>query len=261
MNLALEVTDLHYQYPDGTVALRGVSLVIPEGACVGLVGPNGSGKSTLLLHLNGLLPERKGSEGFSAAVKVLGKQVEPHNLLRIRRQVGLLFQDPNDQLFCPTVYEDVAFGPRQMGVEPQEISERVTRALQLTNLTGKETRPPHHLSGGEKRRACLAGLLATDAKILVLDEPTSNLDPRGRREFKELLRNIPLTRLVASHDLDFVAEVCDTVIVLDEGKVVAAGAAHDILGNSALMDAHGLETPHFLKHLHPHDEAAGPASS
>jgi cobalt/nickel transport system ATP-binding protein len=252
MNLALEVTDLHYQYPDGTVALRGVSFLVEEGSCVALIGPNGSGKSTLLLHLNGLLPETR-RQGGSGVVKVLGEEIEPRNLLRVRRQVGLLFQDPNDQLFCPTVYEDVAFGPRQMGLEPPEVNERVVRALGLVGLTGRENRPPHHLSGGEKRRACLAGLLATDARILVLDEPTANLDPRGRRELKQLVRDIALTRLIASHDLEFVAEVCDTAIVLDEGRVIAAGPAREILGNEAMMEAHGLETPHFLRHAHPHN--------
>jgi cobalt/nickel transport system ATP-binding protein len=250
MNAALEVQDLHYRYADGTVALRGVSLMVNEGQRVGLVGPNGAGKSTLLLHLNGLLPEKPGGDG---AVKVFGKAITISNLLEVRRKVGLLFQDPNDQLFCPTLYEDVAFGPRQMGISEAEVSTRVAHALQLTDLVGKEGRLPHHLSGGEKRRACLAGLLATDAKILVLDEPTTNLDPRGRRELKQLLKDIGLTLLVATHDLELVAEICDTTIVLDAGKVVAAGDTIPTLSNTALMESHGLETPHILRHLHPHD--------
>ena len=254
MSVALEVHDLHYRYADGTVALRGVSFMVNEGQRVALVGPNGAGKSTLLLHLNGLLPEKPGGDG---AVKVFGKNITSGNLLDVRRKVGLLFQDPNDQLFCPTLYEDVAFGPRQMGISEAEVSTRVGHALQLTDLVGKETRPPHHLSGGEKRRACLAGLLATDAKILVLDEPTSNLDPRGRRELKQLLKDIGLTLLIATHDLELVAEICDTTIVLDGGKVVAAGDTRTTLSNTPLMESHGLETPHILRHLHPHDQTGG----
>lgn len=253
MSVALEVDDLHYRYADGTVALRGVSFMVNEGQRVGLVGPNGAGKSTLLLHLNGLLPEKPQTDG---AVKVFGKPIRGGNLLEVRRQVGLLFQDPNDQLFCPTVYEDVAFGPRQMGITEAEVNTRVTHALQLTELTGKESRPPHHLSGGEKRRACLAGLLATDARILVLDEPTSNLDPRGQRELKQLLKDLGLTLLIATHDLQLVAEICDTVVVLDGGRVVATGPTFEVLSNTALMESHGLETPHILKHLHPHDHSA-----
>ena len=254
MSVALEVHDLHYRYPDGTVALRGVSFMVNEGQRVALVGPNGAGKSTLLLHLNGLLPEKPNGEG---AVKVFGKNITAANLLEVRRRVGLLFQDPNDQLFCPTLYEDVAFGPRQMGISEAEVSTRVAHALQLTDLVGKEGRPPHHLSGGEKRRACLAGLLATDARILVLDEPTSNLDPRGRRELKQLLKDIGLTLLIATHDLELVAEICDTTIVLDGGKVVAAGDTIPTLSNTALMESHGLETPHILRHLHPPDQPVG----
>lgn len=257
MSVALEVHDLHYRYADGTVALRGVSFMVNEGQRVALVGPNGAGKSTLLLHLNGLLPEKPGGDG---AVKVFGKNITAGNLLDVRRKVGLLFQDPNDQLFCPTLYEDVAFGPRQMGISEAEVSTRVGHALQLTDLVGKEVRPPHHLSGGEKRRACLAGLLATDAKILVLDEPTSNLDPRGRRELKQLLKDIGLTLLIATHDLELVAEICDTTIVLDGGKVVAVGDTVPTLSNTPLMESHGLETPHILRHLHPHGPAAGGAA-
>ena len=249
MTIVLEVDDLHYRYPDGMVALRGVKFMVEEGHCVGLIGPNGAGKSTLLWHLNGLLPEKLPAE---SAIKVFGREISVGNLTEVRRQVGLLFQDSNDQLFCPTVYEDVAFGARQLGISETEIDERVVRALDLVGLKGKENRPPHHLSGGEKRRACLAGLLSCDAKILAMDEPTSNLDPRGRREVKTLLKSINLTRLIATHDLDFVAEICNTVLLIDEGKVVAAGETAAILGNEQLMAKHGLEVPHFLRHNHPH---------
>lgn len=249
MSLALEVEDLHYRYPDGTVALRGISFIIEAGQCVGLIGPNGAGKSTLLQHLNGLLPEVLTDQ---QPVRIFGEAIGPDNLHLIRRQVGVMFQDANDQLFCPSVYEDVAFGPRQQMLTDLQVSERVMSAIDRVGLKGLESRPPHHLSGGEKRRACLAGVLACEPKILVLDEPTSDLDPRGRREFKELLRSVELTRILASHDLDLVAELCDQVIVIDGGKVVGAGLCHDVLGNEELMLKHGLEVPHFLRHLHPH---------
>ena len=249
MSIALEIEDLHYRYPDGTVALRGVSCIIEEGRCLGLIGPNGAGKSTLMLHLNGLLPEQIAEE---QPIRVFGENISPGNLPEIRRKVGLLFQDANDQLFCPTVYEDVAFGPRQQLFAEHTVSERVTAAINHVGLKGLEARPPHRLSGGEKRRACLAGVLACEPKILVLDEPSSGLDPRGRRELKAMLRSITLTRIIASHDLGLVAELCDEVIVLDGGQVVGAGETHAVLGNEELMLAHGLEVPHILRHIHPH---------
>jgi len=166
--------------------------------------------------------------------------------------VGLLFQDPNDQLFCPTVFEDVAFGPQQFGGSPDQVRTRVAQALAKTGLAGFEQRAPHHLSVGEKRRVCLAGLLACDPTILVLDEPTTSLDPKGRRELKELLRQIPITKLIATHDLELVVELCARVIVLDGGAVVAAGPTVELLSNEVLMFRHSLERPHILRHLHPH---------
>ena len=249
MNAAIEVRNLSYRYGDGTEALRAVSFAIAEGECVGLIGPNGAGKSTLLLHLNGLLPEAWHGE---PAVFVGGCPVQSNTLPEIRRKVGLLFQDPNDQLFCPTVFEDVAFGPQQFGGSPDQIRERVAQALAKTGLAGFEQRAPHHLSVGEKRRVCLAGLLACDPSILVLDEPTTSLDPKGRRELKELLRQIPITKLIATHDLELVVELCARVIVLDGGAVVAAGPTVELLSNEALMFRHSLERPHILRHLHPH---------
>jgi energy-coupling factor transporter ATP-binding protein EcfA2 len=162
--------------------------------------------------------------------------------------VGLLFQDPDDQLFCATVEEDVAFGPQQLGL-PATV---VTEALAQVGLTGFEKRSPHHLSHGEKRRACLAGILACQPRVLVLDEPTSDLDPRGRRELKALLQRIPVTKVIATHDLELVAELCSRVLVLDRGVIVAYGNALNLLGNESLMLTHGLERPHILRHLHPH---------
>jgi cobalt/nickel transport system ATP-binding protein len=249
MTAAIEVRDLHFRYADGTRALCGVSFEVAEGECVGLIGPNGAGKSTLLLHLNGLLPEVWQGE---SAVHVGGRPVTAASLLEVRRSVGLLFQDPNDQLFCPTVLEDVAFGPQQLGLPGPEVRARVTGALARAGIPGFERRAPHHLSAGEKRRVCLAGVLACDPSILVLDEPTSSLDPRGRRELKELLRGIPITKLIATHDLELVVELCARVIVLDRGTVVATGPTVEVLSDEALMLRHSLERPHALRHLHPH---------
>jgi cobalt/nickel transport system ATP-binding protein len=249
MNYAIDVSNLKYRYHDGTEALRGISFRILPGECVGLLGPNGSGKSTLLLHLNGILPDDGPADG---AVKILGEAVTRDNLEQIRRQVGLLFQDPDDQLFCPTVREDVAFGPQQLGRSDAEIDACVKRALAQVGLADYGHRATHHLSHGEKRRACLAGVLACDPTILVLDEPTSDLDPRGRREFKTLLGQICATKLIATHDLELVVEMCSRVIVLDRGRIVADGATVELLNNEELMLAHGLERPHILRHRHPH---------
>ena len=219
------------------------------GERVGLIGPNGAGKSTLLLHLNGLLPERPPS---TPAVTVFGLPVAEPNLREIRAQVGLLFQDPDDQLFCPTVWEDVAFGPQQLGLREPALSRLVAEALAQVGLAGFEERLPHHLSRGEKRRVCLAGLLACDARVLVLDEPTSDLDPRGRRELMALLSRLPVAQVIATHDLELVVEICPRAIVLDGGRIVADGPTRQLLDDEALMLAHGLERPHILRHGHPH---------
>lgn len=245
----IELRNLRYRYHDGTEALRGVSFAIAAGECVGLLGPNGSGKSTLLLHLNGILPDDRNADG---AVRINGEAVTRANLEAIRRQVGLVFQDPDDQLFCPTVNEDVAFGPQQLGLPAAEVSRRVARALQQVGLPDFGQRATHHLSHGEKRRVCLAGVLACEPSILVFDEPTSDLDPRGRREFKALMRTLPGTKLIATHDLEMVVELCPRSIVLDGGNVVADGKTHELLSNELLMLAHGLEKPHILAHRHPH---------
>lgn len=246
---AIEISNLKYRYHDGTEALRGVNFRVSPGECVGLLGPNGSGKSTLLLHLNGLLPEKTSADG---AVKIFDKSITADTTESIRRQVGLVFQDPDDQLFCPTVEEDVAFGPRQLGLGDADVSARVHDSLLQVGLHGFEHRATHHLSHGEKRRVCLAGVLACKPEILVLDEPTSDLDPRGRREFKTLLQQLPATKLIATHDLELAVELCTRVIVLDRGVVVADGPTHQLLDDEALMLAHGLERPHILRHIHPH---------
>lgn len=249
MSAAVEVRNLHYRYPDGTEALRGVSFTVQAGQTVALVGANGAGKSTLLLHLNGLLPEKPPA---SAQVIIGGLPATQQNLPAIRRQVGFLFEDPNDQLFCPTVFEDVAFGPQQLGLSQQEIHRRVELALAQVGLQGFERRSPHRLSAGEKRRACLAGILACQPQVLVLDEPTSGLDPRGRRELKHLLQQISITKIIATHDLELVVELCSRVMVLSRGQIVAEGSPADVLGDEQLMLQYDLEKPHILQHRHPH---------
>jgi len=249
MKAAISIRQLRYQYHDGTHALRALDLDIAEGECVGLIGPNGAGKSTLLLHLNGILPDPLDS---NPAIHIFGKPITRDHLADIRRLVGVLFQDPDDQLFCPTVFEDVAFGPQQLGLQGNQLAERVAESLAQVGLGGFEGRSPHHLSHGEKSRVCLAGILACAPSILALDEPTSNLDPRGRREFKALLNRIPATKIVATHDLEMVVELCPRAILMDAGTIIADGPTRQLLNDEPLMLAHGLEHPHILKHLHPH---------
>ncbi len=233
---AIEIRGLTYAYPDGTRALNGVDLTVEEGESLGLVGPNGAGKSTLLLHLNGIL-RGKGE------VRVFGLPVQKENLKEIRRRVGLVFQDPDDQLFCPTVFDDVAFGPLNMGFSPQEVEEEVRRALAVVGLEGMEKRPAHHLSYGQQKRVSIATVLSMRPDILVLDEPSSNLDPRARRELSELLQGLPVTKVVVTHDLPFVFEICERVVILDGGKIVADGEAFAVLSDEELLERHGLELP------------------
>lgn len=254
MNAAIEVRQLSYRYPqNGRLALDQLSFSVGEEECVGVLGPNGAGKSTLLLHLNGLLPEQ-----FAAVptVWVGGEPVTPKTLEKVRQCVGLLFQDPDDQLISATVFEDVAFGPRQLGVQGAILKSLVGQCLDQVGLRGFEDRQPHRLSHGEKRRVCLAGVLACKPSVLVLDEPSSDLDPRGRREFKTLLQSLPGAKIIATHDLELVVDLCSRVVILDEGKLVAQGPAIKLLSDEALMLAHGLEKPHSLLHRHPH----GPVS-
>ena len=246
----IRVKQLHFAYPDGRLALRNVDFHLARGVTAGLIGPNGAGKSTLLLHLNGLLglPRQAGS----GAISVGGLPVEESNLTEIRRRVGIVFQDPDDQLFSATVEEDVAFGPQQLGLPRTEIDQRVVKALAAVQLSGFQSRIPHHLSLGEKKRVCLAAVLACQPEVLVFDEPTANFEPRGRREFIELCQSLPATKLIASHDLEMILALCTQIFVLDAGQLVASGETRSILGNEALMLAHGLEKPHSLFHSHPH---------
>ncbi len=233
MTLAIDIRNLHYNYPDGTAALSGVDLAVAEGATVGIVGANGAGKSTLLLHLNGML------DG-NGAVTIFGKAITKANVKDVRRRVGLVFQDPDDMLFMPRLEDDVAFGPRNLGLPDEEVAERVREALAATGLEGFEKRAPHHMSLGERRRASLAAALALKPDILALDEPTANLDGRGRRELAELLSSLGGTKIIASHDLSFVERLCAEVAVLAGGKVVAAGPTREVFADELLLRKHGL---------------------
>ncbi|MCK4741187.1 MAG: ABC transporter ATP-binding protein [Anaerolineales bacterium] len=236
MHHTLDIQDIHFSYPDGRKALRGVSLFINPGEKTALVGPNGSGKSTLLLHLNGILR----GEG---EVHVCGKELTDDSLRQIRALVGLVFQDPDDQLFSQSVYEDVAFGPLYMDLPKEELAQKVTQALEDVGMAGSEARVPHHLSEGEKKRVAIATVLSMDPEVLVLDEPTAGLDPRGRRELIQLLRGLPQTMLVATHDMRMVAELFERTVIIDEGKVVADGPTAQILAETHLLEVHGLEAP------------------
>lgn len=242
----IELRNVGFRYPDGTEALRNVSFKIAYGEPVGIVGGNGAGKSTLLLHLNGCLMPSAGDVLFG------GRPVTRETLADVRRAVGVVFQDPDDQLFMPTVFDDVAFGPLHLGLPPGEIEQRVRTALERVGMPHLSARPPYKLSGGEKRAVAIATALAVSPDILVLDEPSSNLDPRGRRRLIELLRGLDQTRIIATHDLELVVEVCRRVIVLDGGERVAEGPVSDVLDDEALMLKHGLERPHILRHRHPH---------
>jgi len=231
---AISITNLSYIYPDGTPGLCGVSLDIIEGECVGVIGPNGAGKTTLLLHLNGVFMSKNGN------VKVLGKAMKKESIKGIRRSVGLVFQDPDDQLFMPTVFDDVAFGPINMGYSEAEVRESAARALDGVGMTGYEQRSPHHLSIGEKKRIAIATVLAMNPEILVIDEPTANLDPGSKWSLIGLLQRLPMTKVVASHDMELVQALCQRTIILDQGKVIVDGATEHILADIPLLVAHGL---------------------
>jgi cobalt/nickel transport system ATP-binding protein len=226
-----------FAYPDGTAALDGVTFTIHHGESVGLVGANGAGKSTLLLHLAGVLFPSSGT------VRVGDWPVTPRTLAQVRRSLGMIFQDPDDQLFMPTVGEDVAFGPTNLGFPPEEVEARVASALARVGAEALRDRPPYRLSGGEKRAASIATVLAMSPDILVLDEPTGNLDPASRRRVIDLLRAFEHTRIVASHDLDLVYDVCGRTLVLASGRVAADGPTREILEDRALLARCGLEPP------------------
>jgi cobalt/nickel transport system ATP-binding protein len=240
MSESLRVSGVHYAYPDGHVALAGVDLAIGRGERVALLGPNGAGKTTLVLHLNGIL------HGGGGTVEVGGLAVDPDDrarLAEIRRRVGIVFQDPDDQLFMPTVAEDVAFGPANGGVKGAELTARVDEALAAVGMAEHRDRAPHHLSFGQRRRVAVATVLAMRPEILVLDEPSSNLDPASRRELAQILHALPVTVLMVTHDLPYAMELCPRSVILEGGRIVADGTTDEIFADSELLARHRLELP------------------
>nr|WP_242623126.1 ABC transporter ATP-binding protein [Pseudonocardia sediminis] len=239
---SLHVHDLAFAYPDGHQALYGVNLSIAPGERVALLGPNGAGKTTLVLHLNGILGGRDSGRA-EGTVSVGGLDVAKPHLQEIRRRVGIVFQDPDDQLFMPTVGEDVAFGPANFGLRGAELTARVHQALDAVGMAEHTDRSPLHLSGGQRRRVALATVLACDPEILVLDEPSSNLDPVARRELAEVLLGLDRTMLMVTHDLPYALQLCPRSVVLDGGVVAADGPTRDLLADADLLARHRLELP------------------
>jgi cobalt/nickel transport system ATP-binding protein len=232
----VEVQNLSYRYPDGTTALRDINLEIQEGERVAVIGPNGAGKSTLFFHLNGTF---RGQ----GEIRVQSELLSDRSLYTIRRKVGLVFQDPNDQLFMPTVFEDIAFGPINLGCSETEVRDRVTQALQRVGLEGCESVVPHHLSLGQRKKVALACVLALEPLILAFDEPSSGLDPRSRRALIDFLKPLPHTILIATHDLDLVLDLCQRAVIMDGGRIVYEGGVPAIFDDDELLKSHGLEKP------------------
>jgi len=237
-----QLQNVSYRYPDGTEALRDISVLLRHEQRVALLGPNGAGKSTLIAHLNGIVSAQTGT------VLVEDVPLTPQTLATVRRRIGVVFQDPDNMLFMTTIEDDIAFGPRNSGLPEDQVQERVARALAATGLEGLESKPGMHLSFGQKKRASIAAVLAMEPAVLVLDEPTSNLDPRGRAEMLAFLRGLDVTLLMATHDLDAAWTLCDRALVIDEGRLVADGEAHTIMSDRELMLAHGLDVPLSAQH-------------
>jgi len=241
---ALLISSLSFSYPDKPDVLRDVSLQVQPGERVGLIGPNGAGKTTLFLLSCGVLNPSGGE------VSLFGSPVVPG---RFRPEIGMVFQDPDDQLFCPSVHDDVAFGPQNLGLCQAEVETRVEEVVAATGIGSLVQRPPHHLSGGEKRMVSIAGVLAMRPRLVIYDEPTASLDIRSRRRLIRFLQDSSETILIASHDLELILEVCDRIVLLDEGRVVASGVPRRLMQDTDLMEAHGLERPHsLLPHTEPH---------
>ena len=234
---AVEAIDLRFTYPDGTEVLRGVDFVVEQGESVAIIGPNGAGKSTLLLHLNGIL---RGT----GDLRILGLPVENKNLREVRRRVGVVFQDPEDQLFLNSVAQDVAFGPANMGLAEDDIEARVRDALASVDMQGFEDRSTHHLSFGQKKRIATATVLAMRPEVVVLDEPSSNLDPKARRHLINILNELPVTKIIVTHDLPVAYELCERALILSQGQIVADGPIESVLLDRSLLAAHDLELPY-----------------
>lgn len=243
---AIQVRGLSYTYPGGRLALDALSFAVAKGESVALVGPNAAGKTTLFLCLAGVLSAARGS------IMLAGLDpADPAQRRGLPAKVGIVFQNSDDQLFNTTVFDDVAFGPLNLGLSEDDVRKRVAEALARVGLSGSEERVPFHLSGGEMRRVALAGVLAMCPDVLLLDEPSMHLDPRGRREFIRLVNGLDVTKIIASHDLELVLQTCKRALILDDGRLVSDGPARTLFADRPLMDAHGLEVPHSLT---PHAE-------
>ena len=236
----ISVQNISFRYPDGKKALENVSFEVYQGESVALIGPNGAGKSTLLLHLNGSMgiPDDK-----RAKIKIDEIDLTSNNLKEIRKNVGIVFQNPDDQLFMPSVFDDVAFGPINLGYPDNLIREKVTKSLEAVGLANFEKRTSYHLSYGEKKLVSIATIISMDPKLVVLDEPTNGLDPRGKKKIMHILKNMTITKVIATHDLEMAYELCDRAILINEGKIIAIGNVSDIIENEQLMLENGLETP------------------
>jgi cobalt/nickel transport system ATP-binding protein len=241
--MPLNIENLRFSYPDGTTALHGITLDLADGEALAIVGPNGAGKSTFVNHLNGFFLPQTG------LVAVNGTELSKKTREQIRREVGVVFQNPDDQLFTSHLYDDVAFGPVNLGWPAAEVHQTVESVLRQLELWDLRDRPPYHLSQGQKRFAALAAVLAMRPSVLVLDEPTADLDPRHRRRLIRLFQDMKITRLVVSHDLDFVVETCGRTAILDEGKIVSTGPTRELLADKSRLEAHGLEVPHSILHM------------
>lgn len=243
INPAIFIKNVCFSYPDKRDVLCGVNFQVLPGERVGIIGPNGAGKTTLFMSICGVLTPTAGE------IMLFGEPVQPGEF---RPEIGLVFQNPNDQLFCASVWDDVAFGPQNMGFSPLEVEKQVQEALAVTGLLELALRPPHHLSGGEKRMVAIAGVLAMSPLAVIYDEPSANLDIRARRRLINFLQSSPQTMLISSHDLELILETCDRVILMDAGKIIADGNPQEIMGDAQLMENHGLEKPHSL-FIHSHD--------
>ena len=248
----VEFKNVSFRYPDGTRALNGISFRITHGESVGIVGANGSGKSTLLLHMNGYLLPTEGS------VTVGDVLLQKRTAEEVRRRVGVVFQNPDDQLFMPTVFDDVAFGPLNLGLDGETVKERVHHALRLVNGLALRDKPPHHLSGGQKSAVAIATVIAMEPDILVMDEPAANLDPKSRRSLIGMLKSFSHSKIIASHDLDLILDVCHRCIVIKDGRVAADGPAEAVLSDKPLLEENNLELPLSLqRHQHEHEHIHG----